>query len=56
VTQILIAPPYHPVLLAEELATLDVVTGGRLSVGVGLGYIPRSTNCSAFRSTSAAPG
>jgi len=41
VTQIMIAPLYHPVLLAEELATLDVVTGGRISVGVGLGYIPR---------------
>jgi alkanesulfonate monooxygenase SsuD/methylene tetrahydromethanopterin reductase-like flavin-dependent oxidoreductase (luciferase family) len=41
VTQIMIAPLYHPVLLAEELATLDVVTGGRICVGVGLGYIPR---------------
>jgi alkanesulfonate monooxygenase SsuD/methylene tetrahydromethanopterin reductase-like flavin-dependent oxidoreductase (luciferase family) len=40
VTQILIAPLYHPVMLAEELATLDVVTDGRLSVGLGLGYIP----------------
>ena len=40
VTQILIAPLYHPVLLGEELATLDVVTDGRLSVGLGLGYIP----------------
>jgi alkanesulfonate monooxygenase SsuD/methylene tetrahydromethanopterin reductase-like flavin-dependent oxidoreductase (luciferase family) len=41
VTQIIIAPLYHPVLLAEELATLDVVTGGRISVGVGIGYIPK---------------
>jgi probable F420-dependent oxidoreductase len=41
VTQIMIAPLYHPVLLAEELATLDVVAGGRICVGVGLGYIPR---------------
>ena len=40
VTQILIARLYHPVMLAEELATLDVVTDGRLSVGLGLGYIP----------------
>jgi alkanesulfonate monooxygenase SsuD/methylene tetrahydromethanopterin reductase-like flavin-dependent oxidoreductase (luciferase family) len=40
VTQILIAPLYHPVMLAEELATLDVVTDGRLCVGLGLGYIP----------------
>lgn len=38
VTQIMIAPLYHPVLLAEEIATLDVVTEGRLVFGVGLGY------------------
>jgi probable F420-dependent oxidoreductase len=40
VTQILIAPLYHPVMLAEELATLDVVTEGRLIAGLGLGYRP----------------
>jgi alkanesulfonate monooxygenase SsuD/methylene tetrahydromethanopterin reductase-like flavin-dependent oxidoreductase (luciferase family) len=38
VTQILIAPLYHPVMLAEEIATLDVVTEGRLVFGAGLGY------------------
>jgi alkanesulfonate monooxygenase SsuD/methylene tetrahydromethanopterin reductase-like flavin-dependent oxidoreductase (luciferase family) len=37
-TQIMIAPLYHPVLLAEELATLDVVTEGRLVFGAGIGY------------------
>ena len=40
VTQIIIAPLYHPVLLAEEIATLDVVTEGRLIFGAGLGYRP----------------
>ena len=40
VTQILIAPLYHPVMLAEEIATLDVVTEGRLVFGAGLGYRP----------------
>ena len=38
VTQIMIAPVYHPVMLAEEIATLDVVTEGRLIFGAGLGY------------------
>ncbi len=39
-TQIMIAPLYHPVMLAEEIATLDVVTEGRLIFGAGLGYRP----------------
>ncbi|MYH97056.1 MAG: LLM class flavin-dependent oxidoreductase, partial [Acidimicrobiia bacterium] len=37
-TTVLLAPKYHPVILAEELATLDIVTRGRLDVGLGLGY------------------
>jgi alkanesulfonate monooxygenase SsuD/methylene tetrahydromethanopterin reductase-like flavin-dependent oxidoreductase (luciferase family) len=40
-TQIVIAPLYHPVMLAEELATLDIMTKGRLDVGLGLGYLPK---------------
>jgi alkanesulfonate monooxygenase SsuD/methylene tetrahydromethanopterin reductase-like flavin-dependent oxidoreductase (luciferase family) len=38
ISNIVIAPLYHPVLLAEEIATLDVVTEGRYVFGVGLGY------------------
>jgi alkanesulfonate monooxygenase SsuD/methylene tetrahydromethanopterin reductase-like flavin-dependent oxidoreductase (luciferase family) len=38
VTNIMIAPLYHPVMLAEEVATLDVVTEGRFVFGAGLGY------------------
>jgi alkanesulfonate monooxygenase SsuD/methylene tetrahydromethanopterin reductase-like flavin-dependent oxidoreductase (luciferase family) len=40
VTSVIIAPVYHPVMLAEEIATLDVVTEGRLIFGVGIGYRP----------------
>lgn len=40
VTSVIITPFYHPVLLAEEIATLDVVTEGRLIFGVGIGYRP----------------
>lgn len=40
VTTILMSPVYHPVQLAEDLATLDVVTEGRLIAGIGLGYRP----------------
>ncbi|GAA4709360.1 hypothetical protein GCM10023215_58710 [Pseudonocardia yuanmonensis] len=34
-TNIIQVPFYHPVLLAEQLAVLDVVSGGRLDVGLG---------------------
>lgn len=36
----LIAPVYHPVWLAETLAHLDVLSGGRLTAGFVLGYRP----------------
>lgn len=35
---VLLSPLWHPLALAEELATLDVLTRGRLVVGVGAGY------------------
>ena len=39
-TAILELPLHQPVLLAKQLASLDVVAGGRLVVGVGVGYLP----------------
>ena len=36
-TAVLVPPLHHPVQLAEDTATLDVVSGGRLDVGFGRG-------------------
>jgi probable F420-dependent oxidoreductase len=38
-TGVLILPQHNPVRLAKSLATLDVLSGGRLVVGIGLGYV-----------------
>lgn len=40
---ILLAPLLNPVALAEDLASLDVLTRGRLTVGIGAGYRKRET-------------
>ena len=37
-TDVLVAPWYPPVLLARSLAAIDQVSGGRLLVGLGLGW------------------
>ena len=38
-TSIILLPLINPVLLAEEIATLDWLTDGKLMLGVGLGYV-----------------
>src|SRR5439155_10800067 len=37
-TAVLVLPWHNPVLLAEQAATLDLLSGGRLDFGVGRGY------------------
>ena len=37
-TGIILLPLFQPLDVAEQLATLDVITGGRMILGVGLGY------------------
>ena len=39
-TDILVAPFYHPVRLAEDIALLDVMSGGRITLGIAIGYKP----------------
>jgi probable F420-dependent oxidoreductase len=39
-TDILVAPFYHPVRLAEDVAMLDVMSGGRFTLGIAIGYKP----------------
>jgi alkanesulfonate monooxygenase SsuD/methylene tetrahydromethanopterin reductase-like flavin-dependent oxidoreductase (luciferase family) len=37
-TAVLVLPWHNPVLLAEQVATLDLLSGGRVDVGIGTGY------------------
>lgn len=38
-TGIVILPQRNPVVLAKEMASVDVVSGGRLELGIGAGYL-----------------
>ena len=37
-TAIVVLPFHHPIQVAEEAATVDILSGGRLTLGVGAGY------------------
>ncbi len=48
-TDILLLPLYHAVKLAEDLATIDIISGGRVMLGIGMGY--RDEEFEAFGQT-----
>src|SRR3954465_1290318 len=37
-TAVMVLPWHNPVLLAEQAATIDLLSGGRLDFGIGTGY------------------
>ena len=42
-TAITILPLEHPLALAEQLAVVDTISGGRVEIGVGSGYDPATS-------------
>ena len=37
-TAVIVLPLHHPLVVAEEIATVDLLTGGRLDIGLRRGY------------------
>ena len=54
-TSVLVLPYHNPIRLAKTAATLDVLSGGRLTLGVGVGVIEEELNAmgSPFRERGA---
>ena len=42
----------HPVVLAKELATMDVLSDGRVDIGIGAGWMEATTAAQASRTTA----
>ncbi len=40
-TSVLVLPPRNPVVIAKEVATLDALSGGRVILGLGAGWLER---------------
>ena len=57
-TSVLVVPYRNPVVTAKMLATLDVMSGGRIILGVGVGWLEEEFQALAprpMRSAAASP-
>ena len=43
-----LAPFYHPVRLAEDMAVLDILSNGRVDLALGIGYLPQEAAAYGF--------
>jgi alkanesulfonate monooxygenase SsuD/methylene tetrahydromethanopterin reductase-like flavin-dependent oxidoreductase (luciferase family) len=55
VTGVLLTPLLNPVQVAEDVATLDHICGGRLVLGIGLGYRPEEFEAAGGRMSERVP-
>jgi len=53
-TAVIVLPWHNPALLAESVATLDLLSGGRFDFGVGKGYKRQEFDCFAMAPEEAA--
>jgi len=53
-TAVMLLPFHNPVRVAEDVATVDVISGGRFELGVGTGYKVEEFEGSQFPARNAA--
>lgn len=48
-TTVLVLPYFNPIVLAKALATLDLISGGRLNIGIGVGNLKQESDALGSR-------